>query len=305
MKRAARPFTLCAAFLLAFASLALAQPQPEMRVLNYIKQHLSPGQPLQVTELYSHFTDPADREALGKLYSAFFRIPLFVAQYQQKFGKPPTLQVISQQFDLHTPDAADVLLSVMESDPRVPHFISRNPRTHEITQVDVPMILNDPRFGHVLARQLAGWEGQRAPQFDLVRLGGGNLNSAQLAGKAYVLYVWFTGCPPCMKETPELVRLTYQFRNRPFGVVGANADRLLNLGYSDSVRRQYAREMKIDFPLVSWSKESNLAYGNIAIFPSLFLINRNGVIVRHWVGFVSYTQLQQAVSKILAESSSG
>jgi peroxiredoxin len=289
------------ALLLAWACSAAAQSQAETRVLNYIKQNLHPGEPLQVTELYSHFTQPAERQALGKLYNAFFRIPLFVAQYQQRFGKPPSLQVISQQFDLHTPAAADVLLSVMESDPRVPRFIVRNPHTHEITRVNVQMVLNDPRFGRALGRQLAGWEGRKAPPFDLVRLDGGNLSSAQLQGRAFLLYIWFTGCPPCMKETPQLVALTHLFPARSFSIIGANADRLLNLGYSDTARRQYAREMKIDFPLVSWSKESNAAYGNVAIFPTLFLVNRRGMIVRHWVGYVSSSELRQAVSRAVAE----
>jgi peroxiredoxin len=299
--RRVRFIFLSLALLLACACSAPAQSQAETRVLNYIKQNLHPGEPLRVTELYSHFTQPAERQVLGKLYNAFFRIPLFVAQYQQRFGKPPSLQVISQQFDLHTPEAADVLLSVMESDPRVPRFIARNPETHEITHVNVQMILNDPRFGRALGRQLAGWEGRKAPAFDLVRLDGGDLSSAQLQGRVVLLYVWFTGCPPCMKETPQLVAVTHQFPSSDFGIVGANADRLLNLGYSDDVRRQYAREMKIDFPLVSWSKETNTAYGNIAIFPTLFLINRRGVIVRHWVGYVPSAELRQAISKALAE----
>lgn len=303
MKRSARRPTVCAALLLACASVAAAQPQAELRVLDYIKHNLRSGEPLRVTDLYSHFTQPAERQELGKLYNAFFRIPLFVAQYQRRFGTPPTLQVISQQFDLYTPEAADVLLSVMASDPRVPPFITRNSATHQITHVDVQMILNDPRFGQALGRQLAGWEGRSAPEFDLVRLDGGDLSSAQLRGKAYLLYVWFTGCPPCMKETPQLVKLIHRYSSHAFTVVGANADRLLNLGYSDEVRRTYASEMKIDFPLVTWSKQSNEAYGNIAIFPTLFLIDRNGVIMRHWVGFVSYAELQQAVSKALGEPS--
>jgi peroxiredoxin len=194
-----------------------------------------------------------------------------------------------------------VLLSVMESDPRVPRFIIRNPQTHEITHVNVQMILDDPRFGRALGRQLSGWEGRTAPPFDLARLNGGELSSSELQGKAFLLYVWFTGCPPCMKETPQLVALTHRFPSRSFSIVGANADHLLNLGYSDAVRRQYAREMKIDFPLVSWSRETNTDYGNIAIFPTLFLINRRSVIVGHWVGYVPFTELRQAVSGALAE----
>lgn len=301
MGRHLRRLGVLALMLAACTGLAVAQSQAELRVLNYIRENVRPGQPLLVTELYSHFTQPPERQALGKLYNAFFRIPLFVAQYQEKFGKPPSLAVISQQFDLHTPKAADVLLTIMSSDPRVPRFIERNPRTHEITHVDVQMVLKSPRFGQAFGRQLAGWEGKPAPPFDLARLNGGTLSSAQLSGKVFLLEVWFTGCPPCMKETPHLVALSHRFPKRDFTVVGANADRLLDLGYADQVRQHYAREMQIDFPLVSWSKESNAAYGDIAIFPTMFLVNRKGVIVRHWVGYVDSGELHQAIAKALAE----
>jgi peroxiredoxin len=284
---------------LVCSGFAMTQSGAEMRVLNYIQQNLHPGQPLRVTDLYDHFTEPAERQALGKLYNAFFRIPMFVAQYQEKFSRPPSLRVISQQFDLHSARAAAILLNIMESDQRVPHFIARNPQTGEITHVNVQMILNSPRFGQALGPELAGWEGKPAPAFGLTRLGGGILTSDQLQGKVFILYIWFTGCPPCMEEAPGLVALMRRFSGRGFTIIGANADKLLGLGYSDSVRAQYAERMKIDFPLASWSKESNAAYGSVAIFPTLFLIDRKGVIVNHWVGYTNPQELQDAVLKAL------
>src|SRR5271167_3207894 len=155
-------FCLSACFLPAFL-VALApgseqtgQTAAETRVLSYIRDHLQAGQPLLVTELYNKvFTQPEERKALDKLYGAFFRIPFFVVQYQQKFGSAPSLSVIAQQFDLPNAEAADTLLRVMESDPRVPHFLTRDPRTHEITKVDVEEIRRDPKFGQKLEHQLS------------------------------------------------------------------------------------------------------------------------------------------------------
>ena len=69
---------------------AWASSDAEARVLDYIRTHLQPGQPLMVTDLYNRvFTQPDERQALNKLYNAFFRIPLFVANYQEKFKSPP------------------------------------------------------------------------------------------------------------------------------------------------------------------------------------------------------------------------
>lgn len=282
------------------ASRKAANADAETRVIDYIREHLQPGQPLLVNELYSKvFTQADERQALSKLYNAFFRIPLFLAQYQEKVGSPPSLQTISQQFDLRTPGAADVLLRVMESDPRVPHFLSRKGQTGEIVSVDVAMIRSDPRFGQAVERQLSGWEGKAAPSFRLEGLDGDAVDSSGMGGKVVLLYVWFTGCPPCMKEAPALVGLQNDFASRGFSIVGANADRLLGLSYGDAARQRYVKENKISFPVAHWTKESDSAYGNVSIFPTLFLIDRKGVIVHHWVGYVAPEELRKAISQVL------
>jgi thiol-disulfide isomerase/thioredoxin len=280
-----------------------AQADAEMRVLTYIREHVRPGQPLLVTELYNTvFTQPEERKALDKLYAAFFRIPLFLAQYQEEFGAPPSLKVISEQFDLPSVEAADVLVRVMESDPRIPTFLTRDPGTHEIRHVDVGTIRDHPRFGRILVRQLSGWEGKPAPEFRLQSLSGDETDLSALRGRVVLLYVWFTGCPPCMKQTPELVALSREFPGQDFSIVAANADRILGLGYDDAFRLKYAEEQRITFPVVNWTGESDSAYGNISIFPTLFLIDRHGTIVNHWVGYVGLDELQRAVADGLKRS---
>lgn len=285
----------------AGAAPAVAPSDAEARVLDYIRTHLQPGQPLLVTDLYNRvFTQPDERQALNKLYNAFFRIPLFVANYQEKFKSPPSLAVIAEQFDLHSPGAADVLLRVMESDPRVPRFLTRDPNTGEITHVDVERIKADPKFGQALAREIGGWEGKPAPDLTLTRLGGGELHLADLRGKVLLLEVWFTGCPPCMQEAPALVSLDGELAARGLVIVGANADRTLGLDYDDSVRQRYVQEHHISYPIVNWTKEGDQVYGGIAIFPTLFLIDRKGLIRNHWIGYVQPEALRKAITDILS-----
>ncbi|MGA3326201.1 MAG: TlpA disulfide reductase family protein [Terriglobia bacterium] len=286
----------------ASAAPAPASSDAEARVLDYIRTHLQPGQPLIVTDLYNRvFTQPEERQALTKLYNAFFRIPLVVADYQEKFKSPPSLAVIAEQFDLPSPAAADVLLRVMESDPRVPRFLTRDPKTGEITHVDVEKIRADPKFGQAMAREIGGWEGKPAADITLTRMGGGDLHAADFHGKVLLLEIWFTGCPPCMQEAPALVSLDQELSARGLMIVGANADRLLGLNYDDSVRQRYIQEHHISYPIVTWTIEGDRAYGGIAIFPTLFLIDRKGVIRDHWIGYVQLETLQKAITGILSE----
>ncbi len=294
-------FLLFLAIVMGCAGTAAASADAEARVLDYIRTHLQPGQPLRVTELYNQvFTKPDERQALNKLYNAFFRIPLFVANYQEEYKHPPTLAVIAEQFDLRTPNAADTLLRVMESDPRVPRFLTRDPKTGEIVQVDVEKIKADPKFGQALARQIGGFDGNPAPDLTLEKLGGGNLRLADLQGKVVLLEIWFTGCPPCMQEAPALVSLDHELSSRGLVIVGANDDRNLGLDYDDSVRQRYVQERGINYPIVHWSKESDQAYGGVAIFPTLFLIDRKGTIRNHWIGYVEPQVLRQAIDRTLS-----
>jgi peroxiredoxin len=282
---------------------AVASSDAEARVLDYIRTHLQPGQPLMVTDLYNRvFTQPDERQALNKLYNAFFRIPLFVANYQERFNSPPSLAVIAEQFDLHSPGAADVLLRVMESDPRVPRFLTRDAKTGEITRVDVERIKADPKFGQALTRQIGGWEGKPAPDATLTRLGGGALHLADFHGKVVLLEVWFTGCPPCMQEAAALASLDYDLTARGLVIVGANDDRTLGLPYDDSVRQRYIQEHHISYPIVNWSKESDQAYGGIAIFPTLFLIDQKGMVRNHWIGYIPAETLRQAITEVLTQN---
>jgi len=292
--------------ILSLASSASAQADAEIRVLEYLRGHVRAGQPLVVTDLYNNvFTEPEERKALNKLYGAFFRIPLFLTQYQEKFGAPPELKVISEQFDLPSVEAADILVRVMESDPRVPNFLTRNQQTGEINSIDVTRILNDARFGRAIEHQLGGWEGRTAPRFKLPGLAGEEIDSSALKGRVVLLYTWFTGCPPCMKQTPELVALSNEFPSADFIVVGANADRLLGLSYDDTVRRKYIEKQEITFPVVNWTRESDTAYGNVSIYPTLFLIDRYGVITHQWVGYVEPDDLRRAISEGLARLPAG
>ena len=302
MKHAVRLALVLVALLGLSASWALAQTAPQARILSYIRDHLKAGQPVVVTELYNNvFTKPDERRALNKLYNDFFRIPTFIARYQEKFSKPPSLKMIAQQFALQSPEEADTLLRIMESDPRVPKFISRDPKTGEITHVDIELIRSDPRFGPAAAHRLAGWQGMTAPAFELAQLdAAGHIASADLAGKVILLYVWFTGCPPCLKETPALVSLQREFGPQGFTVLGANADAMLGLGTSEEAHRRYIQEENISFPVVRWTLEADGAYGRISIYPALFLIDRQGIIAGHWVGFTPPAQLRQAIAKAVA-----
>ncbi len=125
----------------------VASGDPETRIIGYLKKNVRPGQSVLVTDLYNNvFTSNEEREALQRLYDAFFKIPATAAQIYMTTGKIPTLQELTDRFQFKVPGEIDVLLRIMESDPRVPRFFERDPATGEITQIHVDRIASEERF---------------------------------------------------------------------------------------------------------------------------------------------------------------
>lgn len=271
-------------------------PTPEAAIVDYLKANVKPGEPVVVSKLFNEvFTTDAERKALNRLFNTFFKIPLFVVQTQKATGRPPTLKEISEQFAFSVPGTADVILRIMESDPRVPRFLERDPKTGEILRADVDRIANHPRFGKVLERTITGWEGNVAPAFSVKAYDGSDVTLAGLAGKPFLLYFWFTNCPPCVVTTPLLVELDGVYRKQGFTIVALNADRLLDLDYTDADRAAYARKLGIDFTLAHANAEAQAAFGGVSVFPTLFAVDKSGVVVKHLVNAQTKGVLEEAI----------
>jgi thiol-disulfide isomerase/thioredoxin len=283
------------ALVLAALVAAPQAPEAEARVVEYLKANVKPGQPVVVSELYNGvFTGPEERAALNRLFNTFFKMPLYMAQHQKAAGRPPTLAEMSEQFRFPVPGQADVMLRIMESDPRMPKFLTRDPATGEITSVDVEKILADPRFGKALERTITGFEGRPAPAFSTTTYDGQPFSSEALAGRPYLLYFWFTGCPPCVRTSPLLAELDRAYAAKGLRIVALNADRVLEVPTADEDRAAYAKRSGWAFTLAHMTPETQEAYGAVSVFPTTFFVDAKGTIVRHFVNFQEKTALDEA-----------
>jgi thiol-disulfide isomerase/thioredoxin len=276
-------------------SALLQQADPETRIVNYLKTNVRPGQAVTIADLTRVFKTPEEQAALSRLFNTFFKVPITVAQIYSKTKKIPTLRELSDQFQFKVPGEMDVVLRVMEADPRVPKFMTRDPRTGEITSVDVAAIQGDPNFGRLIERSIAGWEGRAAPRFTIKSFSGSDLNSATLSGQPHLIYFWFTNCPPCVQSTPLLVALNAKYAAQGFKIVGANADHVLELPYSDAVRAEYLKKQGVTFLEGHLTPQMQLDYGGISVFPTMFFVNRKGVIVKQMVSFQDKATLETAI----------
>jgi len=104
-----------------------------------------------------------------------------------------------------------------------------------------------------------------------------------LRGKVVVLNFWATWCPPCVEEMPSLVRMQSNLKDR---VV------VLAVSVEDDERsyHNFLKKNNVDLLTVrDPQQKSNELYGTFK-FPETYIIDRNGVVQRKFIGPVDWTR---------------
>ena len=106
---------------------------------------------------------------------------------------------------------------------------------------------------------------------------------SEYKGNVLVLSFWATWCLPCQFQTPALVKLQREFRSKGVKVVELSTEDPVA---STKNVRFWMRSFKVNYR-VGWAPEelyTELSGGTIAL-PQVFIIDRNGKIVKRFIGF--------------------
>ncbi len=283
--------------MLLWISPLLAQTT-EQRVIQSVEEMMnSTGQ-----VIFSEFNNgdrfnAEDKAFLGRLYEMFFQIPAFLKTESEITGKIPTRRLIAAGFGI-TQESADLLLAVMQTDPRMPLLFELSPETGEIISLDVESI--DAFVAQRGATvKVTEWVGESLPRFELTSFEDETICSQDLGGKSFLVYFWFSGFPPCVRIAPILGQLDRQYSDSDFQAIGFNADRVLELGVTDQQRRNYLQDQGLRFVNLHVDRSTRQTFGNINVFPTLFFVNSDGVIFRHIINFQDQEALESVVRELV------
>jgi len=148
----------------------------------------------------------------------------------------------------------------------------------------------------VAADALSGPVGQALPDFSLITLVGEEVTAQQLQGKLLLLCFASTEFPVCRDALRELAIVSRRTRGKEVVIVWV----ALVSGNIQELSRTVLTE-KIDFLVLTGDERYLHHYtrrlGNMRILPTIFLIDRNGVIRERWQGFrradLLFTTLKQ------------
>jgi thiol-disulfide isomerase/thioredoxin len=238
-----------------------------------------------------------ERNFLGRLYEIAFAIPAFLRDRYKGTSSIPSIDEIADHFSI-SKQSVLLLLAVLEKDLRVPDLYRRDSRTGEISSLNVEIIEGflQRKGGEV---RITRWEGMSLPEFQVSTLDNDLLTKDQVLGQNSLIYFWFTGCPPCVKIAPILADLAAKYQSSGFRFYGLNADDVLEIGTTNESRRSYLDKQGIRFVNANLNNDAREAFGNVNVYPTLFFVDKDGIIVRHLVNFQTWATLVEVIEQML------
>ncbi len=120
--------------------------------------------------------------------------------------------------------------------------------------------------------------GKKAPGFTLKDLDKREVSLASLKGKVVLINFWATWCPPCKAEMPSLNRLYSEYKNRGVVVLAISMDR------KEQEVIEYVKRNTFSFKVLLDRKMNTTRDYGVFSLPTSFLIDRNGVIIKRYLG---------------------
>ncbi len=128
-----------------------------------------------------------------------------------------------------------------------------------------------------------GQIGLPAPDFT-VKDADRSVTLSHFRGQVVVLNFWASWCGPCIEETPSLQRMQQSMKSKGVTVLAVSIDD------DEDAYHRFLTAHGINFMTVrDADHKSNALYGTFK-FPETFVIDRNGVVRRKFIGQVDWME---------------
>ena len=127
--------------------------------------------------------------------------------------------------------------------------------------------------------------GDQAPEFEIngdfiIKDEAGKfLKLADLRGNVVFLNFWYTTCPPCVREMPDMELVTRVFKDRKFKMIPVSVD----TNFED-VKAFYQKHKLDSLPMFLDPGKRIATRYNVYKFPETYIIDGNGVVLKHYIG---------------------
>jgi len=135
-----------------------------------------------------------------------------------------------------------------------------------------------------------------APPSTFVLLDGSSQTTADLKGKVTLVNFWATSCTTCVAEMPQLVATHDKFKARGYETIA------VAMQYDPpSYVVNFAETRKLPFKVaIDNTGAVAKAWGDVKLTPTTYVVNKQGEIVKRYVGAPDFSELHQLIEKLLA-----
>lgn len=135
-----------------------------------------------------------------------------------------------------------------------------------------------------------------SPNFFWKNPGGKLVDFKSLHKNVTLVNFWATWCSPCKKEIPDLIAINREFSGSGVSVIGISTDR--GTGIIEEVG-EFVKANNIDYQIIIDNGELSEAFGNVRGLPTTFLINRDGKIVKKFLGIKTKEFFIEQIREVL------
>jgi thiol-disulfide isomerase/thioredoxin len=147
--------------------------------------------------------------------------------------------------------------------------------------------------------------GSPDPATNMVDLQGQPIDLAPYKGKVVLINFWATYCKPCLTEIPWMNEFQDKYSGQGFQILGVNMDE----EGAEFVQKWLAEpqvaiggekvQLKFNFPVFLGNSAVADAYGGLIGLPTTLLFNREGKVVKRYIGISSKEKLEKAIEELL------
>ena len=134
-----------------------------------------------------------------------------------------------------------------------------------------------------------------APSVTFIGLNGEKISTESLRGKVVMVNFWATSCTTCVKEMPQMVETYNKFKGQglEFVAVAMQYD-------APNYVLNYTETRKLPFK-VAMDTGGDIAksFGDVALTPTTFVIDKQGKIIKRYVGEPEFASLHKLLEKAL------
>ncbi|WP_283151370.1 peroxiredoxin family protein [Silvimonas soli] len=134
-----------------------------------------------------------------------------------------------------------------------------------------------------------------APEVDYTTLQGTTSNLASMKGKVVLVNFWATTCPGCVEEMANLGSLQNKFGPKGYETLS------VAMQYDPQLYVQnFVSQQKMPF-IITHDLSGNIAkaFGDVSLTPTSFLIDKQGRIVKRYLGTINKTELEKEITLLI------